>query len=55
MAAFEKETGINVQIRANDSVVLADQILQEGDASPGRRLHLRELAGDDGAASSTGC
>jgi iron(III) transport system substrate-binding protein len=33
-AAFEKATGIKVQIRTNDSVVLADLILQEGDASP---------------------
>ena len=34
VAAFEKETGITVQIRTNDSAVLADQIVQEGDASP---------------------
>ena len=34
VAAFEKQTGITVQMRTNDSVVLADQILQEGDASP---------------------
>ncbi|MEO9176796.1 MAG: extracellular solute-binding protein [Gaiellales bacterium] len=34
VAAFEKATGITVQIRTNDSAVLADQIVQEGDASP---------------------
>ena len=34
VAAFEKQTGIAVQMRTNDSVVLADQILQEGGASP---------------------
>ncbi len=34
VTAFEKQTGINVEIRTNDSVVLADQILQEGSASP---------------------
>jgi iron(III) transport system substrate-binding protein len=34
VAAFEKATGITVQIRTEDSVVLADQIIQEGHASP---------------------
>ena len=34
VAAFEKATGVKVQIRTNDSAVLADQIIQEGDASP---------------------
>ena len=34
VAAFEKATGITVQIRTNDSAVLADQIVQEGDATP---------------------
>jgi iron(III) transport system substrate-binding protein len=34
VAAFEKQTGIAVQMRTNDSVVLADQILQEGGSSP---------------------
>ena len=34
VAAFEKQTGIAVRMRTNDSVVLADQILQEGSASP---------------------
>jgi iron(III) transport system substrate-binding protein len=34
VAAFEKKTGVKVQIRTNDSAVLADQIIQEGDASP---------------------
>jgi iron(III) transport system substrate-binding protein len=33
-AAFEKATGIKVQIRTDDSAVLADQIIQEGGASP---------------------
>jgi iron(III) transport system substrate-binding protein len=34
VAAFEKETGITVKIRTDDSAVLADQIVQEGDDSP---------------------
>lgn len=34
VAAFEQETGINVRMRTNDGIVLANQILQEGDASP---------------------
>lgn len=34
VAAFEKKTGIKVESRKNDSAVLADQIIQEGDASP---------------------
>src|SRR5712691_2056470 len=34
VAAFEKQSGIAVRMRTNDSVVLADQILQEGSASP---------------------
>jgi iron(III) transport system substrate-binding protein len=34
ISAFEKKTGIAVRVRTNDSVVLADQILQEGSASP---------------------
>ena len=29
-AAFEKATGVKVEIRTNDSAVLADQIIQEG-------------------------
>ena len=32
--AFEKESGIEVHMRTNDSIVLADQILQEGGGSP---------------------
>jgi iron(III) transport system substrate-binding protein len=32
--SFEKQTGIDVKVRANDGVVLADQLLQEGPASP---------------------
>jgi iron(III) transport system substrate-binding protein len=34
VAAFEKATGITVQIRTDDSAVLADQIVQEGGDSP---------------------
>ncbi len=34
VAAFEKKTGVKVQIRTNDSAVLADQLIQEGGASP---------------------
>jgi iron(III) transport system substrate-binding protein len=34
VAAFEKKTGVKVKIRTNDSAVLADQLIQEGDASP---------------------
>jgi len=32
--AFEKQTGIQVHVRSNDGVVLADQLLQEGSHSP---------------------
>jgi iron(III) transport system substrate-binding protein len=34
VSAFERATGIDVRLRTNDSVVLADQILQEGRSSP---------------------
>jgi iron(III) transport system substrate-binding protein len=34
VSAFEKQTGIHVSVRTNDGIVLADQLLQEGDASP---------------------
>ncbi len=34
VSAFEQESGINVRLRTNDGIVLADQILQEGSASP---------------------
>ncbi len=34
ITAFEKQTGITVRQRTNDSVVLADQILEEGSHSP---------------------
>jgi iron(III) transport system substrate-binding protein len=34
VAAFEKQTGINVKVRSDDGIVLADQILQEGSHSP---------------------
>ncbi len=34
VSAFERRTGIVVHMRTNDSVVLADQILQEGRSSP---------------------
>jgi iron(III) transport system substrate-binding protein len=34
VAAFQKKTGISVQTRTNDGIVLADQLLQEGRSSP---------------------
>jgi iron(III) transport system substrate-binding protein len=34
VAAFERQTGIAVELRTNDGVILADQILQEGSSSP---------------------
>jgi iron(III) transport system substrate-binding protein len=34
VAAFEKQTGIEVRVRTNDGIVLADQLLQEGKHSP---------------------
>jgi iron(III) transport system substrate-binding protein len=34
VAAFEKQTHIKVQVRTNDGIVLADQLLQEGSSSP---------------------
>lgn len=34
VSKFEKQTGINVKVRTNDGVVLANQLLQEGPASP---------------------
>jgi iron(III) transport system substrate-binding protein len=34
VAAFTKETGIQVRVRTNDGIILADQLLQEGSASP---------------------
>jgi len=34
VSAFEKQTGISVRTRIDDSLVLADQILQEGHSSP---------------------
>src|SRR4051794_25879704 len=34
VSAFEKQTGISLRIRSNDSVVLADLLAQEGDSSP---------------------
>lgn len=33
VAAFERQTGIGVRVRTDDSIVLASQILQEGSAS----------------------
>jgi iron(III) transport system substrate-binding protein len=33
-SAFEKQTGIQVNVRTNDGIVLADQLLQEGSSSP---------------------
>ncbi len=32
--AFEKRTGIHVRVRTDDGIVLADELLQEGSASP---------------------
>jgi iron(III) transport system substrate-binding protein len=34
VAAFEKQTGIDVRMRTGDGIVLADQLLQEGKHSP---------------------
>ncbi len=34
VSAFEKQTGIQVETRSGDGIVLADQLLQEGGASP---------------------
>lgn len=34
IAAFQKQTGITVSVRTNDGIVLAEQLLQEGRASP---------------------
>ncbi len=34
VAAFTKQTGIHVSVRTGDGIILADQILQEGSASP---------------------
>jgi len=34
VSAFEKQTGIHVSVRTGDGIVLADQLLQEGNASP---------------------
>lgn len=34
VSAFEKQTGIHVNMRTDDGIVLADQILQEGSHSP---------------------
>jgi iron(III) transport system substrate-binding protein len=33
-AAFTKKTGIGVLVRTNDGIILADQLMQEGSASP---------------------
>jgi iron(III) transport system substrate-binding protein len=34
VAAFEKQSAIKVNVRTNDGIVLADQLLQEGSSSP---------------------
>lgn len=34
ISAFEKQTGIDVRVRTDDGIVLADQLLQEGKSSP---------------------
>ena len=44
---FTKQTGIKVNMRNGDDFELANQIVQEGKASPGRRVRHRELPGDD--------
>ena len=47
VAGFTKQTGIKVEMRNGDDFELANQIVQEGEASPGRRVPHRELPGDD--------
>ena len=44
-----KRTGIKVKVRSDDEATLANQILQEGSTSPGRRVLRREPAGAAGA------
>jgi iron(III) transport system substrate-binding protein len=34
VSAFERQTGVQVEVRSNDEDVLADQIVEEGSASP---------------------
>jgi iron(III) transport system substrate-binding protein len=34
VSAFEKQTGINVRVKTDDGIILADEILQEGSNSP---------------------
>jgi iron(III) transport system substrate-binding protein len=34
VAAFTRQTGIQVRVRTNDGIILADQLMQEGSASP---------------------
>jgi iron(III) transport system substrate-binding protein len=34
VSAFEKQTHVTVEVRTNDGIVLADQLLQEGSSSP---------------------
>lgn len=34
VSAFENQTGIHVRVRSDDGIVLADELLQEGSASP---------------------
>ena len=43
---FDEKTGIEVKLRNGNDFELANQLVQEGDASPGRRLPHRELARD---------
>ena len=42
--AFEQQTGIDVRVRTDDGIVLADQILQRVHVA-GRRVPDRKLAG----------
>ena len=44
---FEKETGIDVKLRSGDDLELANQLVQEGDASP--RLPMQPESPDQGA------
>ena len=46
LPGFTEETGIEVELRNGADFELANQLVQEGDASPGRRLPHRELPGD---------
>ena len=53
--AFEKATGITVNVRSDDEDTLADQIVDRGLALPRRRVLHRELAGRSSACRPRGC